>query len=81
MIILYTLDLLVLLIFSIGALTLIVALNFSQFWKAAVGVTLSACILISAAVLSSHISGYRQEAAEFSRLAQEMDVYLQKRIK
>ena len=81
MIILYILDLLVVLIFSVGALTVVVTLSFTQTWKIAVGLTLGLCILASAAYLSFYASSHRQEAGEFSKLAQEIDSYLQKRNK
>lgn len=79
MLILYVINLLTVLLFSIGALALIATLSFQERWKTIIGSVLSAVIMIAAILLSSRARTYKQDAEEFSKLLQETTLYLQKR--
>lgn len=81
MLILYVINLLTVLIFSIGALALIATLSFQERWKTIIGSVLSTVIMIAAILLSSRARTYKQDAEEFSKLLQETTFYLQKRNK
>lgn len=81
MFILYLINLLIILIFSIGALALIATLSFQEHWKTVIGSVLSAVIMIAAILLSSRARTYKRDAEEFSKLLQETTLYLQKRNK
>ena len=79
MIIFYMIDLLLVLIFSVGALVFVVTLGFRERWKTITGGVLCAVILITAVLLSSRAMNYRRDGEEFSRLVQEAALYLHKK--
>lgn len=79
MIIFYVIDLLLAVLFSIGALALVTTLSFQQRWKIITGGILCAVILMTALLLSSRLIAYHQDGEEFSRLVQQATLYLQKK--
>lgn len=79
MIIFYVIDLLLVLIFSIGALVLVTTIGFQERWKIMTGGVLCAAILIAAILLSSRAATLQQDGEAFSKLVQQATLYLQKK--
>jgi len=78
MIILFLIDLLLALLFSLGVLALVITLTFREPWKTFTGVALCGAIFLSAVVLSYRAAQFQHDGAELSRLVEQAGLYLQK---
>jgi hypothetical protein len=76
MIVLYVIKLLLVIIFSIGALVLVAGFNFEEGWKFTIASVLSVIIMMAAIILASYGKAYKQDAEEFTKLIQEATFYL-----
>lgn len=79
MIILYVINLMLVILLSIGVLVFVTTLGYQERWKIITGGVLCAAILITGLFLSSRAVIYQKDGEELSKLVHEAAVYLHKK--